>query len=65
MLQKYLDEEYKNWGLTINPSKMEYPVLGNLGNNLSLRDTKIKHRDYYKYFDVKGNKRWPQYGGNH
>ena len=33
-----LDEEYKPWGLTVNPSKTEYLVAGMTGNNLMHSD---------------------------
>lgn len=36
-----IDEEYTKSGLTVNPSKTEYVVVGSEGRLLELRDTVI------------------------
>jgi hypothetical protein len=51
MLRK-IDEEYTKWGLSINPSKTEYVVVGGEGKHLELGSKQIQNTDSYKYLGV-------------
>ena len=51
MLRK-LDEEYQNWGLTINTNKTEYIVIGNTSRDILLKRGVVEGVDSYKYLGV-------------